>query len=73
VESSSGCSGGPAITPNRTADIRCGRDFAAQAAINGATELEIIRQTGHRSLVTLRRYIREGQLFRAAAAGKLGL
>jgi len=34
--------------------------------------LEILRQTGHRSLVTLRRYIREGQLFRAAAAGKLG-
>jgi len=28
-----------------------------------------MRQTGHRSLVTLRRYIREGQLFRAAAAG----
>ena len=45
--------------------------FATQAAINGATELEIMRQTGHRSLVTLRRYIREGQLFRAAAAGKL--
>ena len=47
--------------------------FATQAAINGATELEIMRQTGHRSLTTLRRYIREGQLFRSAAAGKLGL
>jgi len=47
--------------------------FATQAAINGATELEIMRQTGHQSLVTLRRYIREGQLFRAAAAGKLGV
>jgi hypothetical protein len=47
--------------------------FATQAAINGATELEIMRQTEHRSLVTLRRYTREGQLFRAAAAGKLGL
>ena len=44
--------------------------FATPAAVNGATELEIMRQTGPRSLVTLRRYIREGQLFRAAAAAK---
>jgi hypothetical protein len=44
-----------------------------QAAINRTTELEIMRQTGHRSLATLGRYIREGQLFRAGAAGKLGL
>jgi hypothetical protein len=36
--------------------------MATHAAINCATELEIM----------LRRYIREGQLFRAAAAGKLG-
>jgi len=59
---------------NRQADAQAGRlqsriarrTFAA-GAINGATELETMRQTGHRSLVTLRRYIREGQLFRAAA------
>jgi len=35
--------------------------------------LEIMRDTGHRSLATQRRYIREGQPFRAAAAGTMGL
>jgi len=66
-------SGGPAISPRRYGGHSLREGFATQAAINGATELEIMRQTGHRSLVTLRRYIREGQLFRAAAAAKLGL
>ena len=47
--------------------------FATQAAANGATELLIMRQTGHRSLITVRRYIREGTLFHDNAAGKLGL
>lgn len=30
-------------------------------------------QTGHRSVVMLRRYIREGSLFRENAAARLGL
>ena len=47
--------------------------FATQAAMNGATELEIMEQTGHRSSQVLRRYIRAGQLFRAAAARKVWL
>jgi len=47
--------------------------FATQAAMNGATELQIMRQTGHQSLPMLRRYIREGTLFRDNAAAKLGL
>ncbi|HUD98327.1 MAG TPA: site-specific integrase [Bryobacteraceae bacterium] len=47
--------------------------LATQAAMNGASELAIMKQTGHRSLATVRRYIREGTLFRDNAAAKLGL
>jgi site-specific recombinase XerD len=47
--------------------------LATQAAMNGATELAIMKQTGHRSLTTVRKYIREGSLFRDNAAAKLGL
>ena len=47
--------------------------MATQAAMNGASELAIMKQTGHRSLATVRKYIREGSLFRDNAAAKLGL
>jgi site-specific recombinase XerD len=47
--------------------------LATQAAMNGASELAIMKQTGHRSLTTVRKYIREGTLFRDNAASKLGL
>lgn len=47
--------------------------LATQAAMNGASELAIMKQTGHRSLTTVRKYIREGTLFRDNAAAKLGL
>jgi site-specific recombinase XerD len=47
--------------------------LATQAAMNGASELAIMKQTGHRSLATVRKYIREGSLFRDNAAAKLGL
>jgi site-specific recombinase XerD len=47
--------------------------LATQAAMNGASELAIMKQTGHRSLNTVRKYIREGSLFRDNAATKLGL
>ncbi len=47
--------------------------FATQAARNGATAYDIMRQTGHRSLATVGRYIREAQLFRDSPASKLGL
>src|SRR5580658_1491474 len=47
--------------------------LATQAAMNGASELAIMKQTGHRSLATVRKYIREGALFRDNAATKLGL
>ena len=47
--------------------------FATVAARNGANERSIMNQTGHRSLTMVRRYIREGSLFRENAATKLGL
>jgi integrase len=47
--------------------------LATQSYLNGAGELAIMRQTGHRSLAMLRRYIRDGSLFRDNAGGKLGL
>jgi integrase len=46
---------------------------AAAAAIAGASERSIMNQTGHRSTAVVRRYIREGNLFRENSAGKLGL
>jgi len=47
-----------------------GFDAAASA---GVSERAIMAQTGHRSLTTLRRYIREGSLFLENAAAKVGL
>ena len=46
---------------------------ATAAAMAGASERSIMRQTGHRSVQMVRRYIREGSLFRENSAGKLGL
>jgi len=47
--------------------------FATAAAGAGAREFDIMRQTGHKSLTMLRRYIRDGSLFRANAAAAVGL
>jgi len=47
--------------------------LATCAAMEGASERSIMRQTGHRSLAVLRRYIREGTLFRENAAATTGL
>jgi integrase len=46
---------------------------ATAAAIAGASEQSIMNQTGHKSVQMVRRYIREGSLFRENSAGKLGL
>ena len=46
---------------------------ATSAAIGGASERSIMNQTGHRSVQMVRRYIRDGSLFRENAASKLGL
>jgi site-specific recombinase XerD len=47
--------------------------LATAAAMAGVSERSIQNQTGHKSVVTLRRYIRDGSLFKDNAAGKVGL
>ena len=39
----------------------------------GSVARDITRQTGHRSTIILRRYVREGSLFRTNAAAAIGL
>ena len=46
---------------------------ATRAALGGASERSIMNQTGHRSVQMVRRYIRDGRLFRENSGGKLGL
>jgi integrase len=38
--------------------------LASSAAAGGVSERAIMNQTGHRSLTMVRRYIRDGELFR---------
>lgn len=47
--------------------------FATTAAANGASEASIARQTGHRSMDILRRYVRHGTVFTDNAVTKVGL
>ncbi len=47
--------------------------LATSAASAGKSERAIMNQTGHRSVTTVRRYIRDGDLFRDNAAAGLGL
>ncbi|NQV36262.1 MAG: tyrosine-type recombinase/integrase [Phycisphaeraceae bacterium] len=47
--------------------------FATEAARAGASERSIMRQTGHRSIPMVRRYIREGSIFTENAAALIDL
>jgi len=47
--------------------------LATQAAMNGEGERAIMRQTGHRSVTMVRRYIRQGSLFTENVTGRIGL
>lgn len=47
--------------------------LATSAAAAGAAERSIMKQTRHKSEAMVRRYIRDGELFRDNAAGKVGL
>ena len=44
-----------------------------QAAMNGVREFVIMKQTGHKTEKTLRRYICNGELFRQNAAAAIGI
>jgi site-specific recombinase XerD len=51
--------------------LRAGLATAAAAA--GVSERSIMQQTGHKDVTTVRRYIRQGELFHDNAAGGIGL
>jgi site-specific recombinase XerD len=47
--------------------------MVTQAAMNGVSEFVIMKQTGHRAVATLRRYVRFGRIFTENAAAGLGI
>lgn len=61
------------IDPKNFAGHSLRAGFATAAAMAGAGEREIQNQTGHKSLLVLRRYIRDGSLFQDNAVYKLGI
>jgi integrase len=63
--------GGADPAPYAGHSLRSG--LATSAAQAGASERSIMAQTGHRSLPMVRRYIRDGSLFRENAAAVVGL
>lgn len=67
------CAEKAGLDPTLVAGHSLRSGMATSAARAGATEHEIMQQTGHKSLTVLRRYIRRGTLFNNNAASKLGL
>jgi len=61
------------MDPTRYAGHSLRSGLATAAADGGASERSIMRQTGHRSVLTVRRYIRSGSLFQENAAAYVGL
>lgn len=47
--------------------------FATAAAMNGLEERIVMRQTRHQSVTTVRRYIRDGELFQRNLSAEIGL
>jgi integrase len=67
------CIGAAGLDPSNYSGHSLRSGFATTAAIAGASERAIMNQTGHQSTKMVRRYIRDGNLFRDNAAAKLGL
>ncbi len=61
------------LDPTQYAGHSLRAGLATSAAAGGAQERDIMRQTGHRSVQMLRRYIRDGELFHDNAAAIAGL
>lgn len=61
------------LDPTRYAGHSVRSGLATSAAAAGVEERKIAAQTGHQSLLILRRYMRDGDLFRGNAAGAVGL
>lgn len=61
------------LDPDRYSGHSLRSGLATAAAAAGVSERAIMQQTGHRSVAMVRRYIRDGSLFRENAAGQIGL
>jgi integrase len=61
------------LDPARYAGHSLRSGLATAAAAGGAAERAIMRQTGHRSVEMVRRYMRAGSLFHENAAAYVGL
>jgi hypothetical protein len=61
------------MDPTRYAGHSLRAGLATSAAAANVEERKIAQQTGQTSLVILRRYIREADLFKGNAAGAVGL
>ena len=61
------------LDPKRYAGHSLRAVLATSAAAAGVDEHSIMQQTGHKSVVVARRYIRDGSLFRGIAAAAVGL
>ena len=61
------------LDPQRFSGHSLRAGLATSAAAAGAEERDIQRQTRHRSVAVLRRYIRDGELFRDNVSGRVGL
>lgn len=44
-----------------------------QAAMNGVSEFVIMKRSGHRTVASLKRYVRLGRIFTENAAASLGI
>src|ERR1700730_4527959 len=53
--------------------LRLKATSSSSGVTKSTSERSIMKQTGHRSVQMVRRYIRDGSLFRENSAGKLGL
>ena len=61
------------LDPARYAGHSLRAGLATSAAQAGVSERSIMAQTGHKSVIVARRYIRDGSLFRDNAAAQVGL
>ena len=64
---------GAGLAPGEVAGHSLRAGLATSAAAAGVPERVIAEQTGHKGTAMLRRYIREGPLFRENAASAVGL
>lgn len=67
------CAKNAGLNPDNYSGHSLRSGMATSAAQNGVSERAIMNQTGHKSVNMVRRYIREGSLFKNNASATLGL